>query len=242
MTKPGKLQLALIDDLVNHYQANEELFNGIHSAILGYLTSSGKLRSLAHSFKSRQKDPEHLRDKLIRKAIKCKADGKPFDFTRENLFLRINDLVGIRIIHLHTKQLEEIDLELKRIIKANALILEQKPVARTWDDEMRAYYVGIGMEIDLSPDMYTSVHYVIKPNSQSPITCEIQVRTLMEEVWGEVSHTINYPHPTSSESCQEQLRVLARVTSGCTRLVDTIFSTHTRESKDAATASKKKKI
>jgi hypothetical protein len=41
--------------------------------------------------------------------------------------------------------------------------------------------------------MYTSVHYIIGSGSQTPLTCEIQVRTLMEEVWGEVDHKINYP-------------------------------------------------
>ena len=47
----------------------------------------------------------------------------------------------------------------------------------------------------------------------------------MEEVWGEVDHTINYPHSTGSVGCAEQLKVLARVTSSATRLVDSIFVT-----------------
>lgn len=229
MTKLGVRTVALIDDLVAHYRSQEELFVGIHDAVDGYLTSSSKLKSLAHSFKSRIKNPEHLRDKLIRKALKAKTEKIPFSINKENLFLEINDAVGFRIIHLHTKQIEEIDTELKRIIKTNALILEGKPTAKTWDNEMEAYYKGVGMNIDQSLEMYTSVHYVIKPNSHLPITCEIQVRTLMEEVWGEVSHTVNYPHPTESLSCREQIKVLARVTSGCTRLVDSIFSTHDRE-------------
>ena len=32
--------------------------------------------------------------------------------------------------------------------------------------------------------MYTSVHYVVSSKSRTKVTCEIQVRTLMEEVWG----------------------------------------------------------
>ena len=136
-------------------------------------------------------------------------------------------------MHLHTRQVEEIDIELKRIFDENMLILVEGPTARTWDDEMRSYFKGIGMDIhpylDKNPDMYTSVHYVIKLNSRTEITCEIQVRTLMEEVWGEVSHAINYPHPTDSLSCREQIKVLARVTSGCTRLVDSIFTTHNED-------------
>jgi putative GTP pyrophosphokinase len=48
----------------------------------------------------------------------------------------------------------------------------------------------------------------------------------MEEVWGEVDHLINYPIPSTRLSSREQLKVLARVTSGATRLVDSIFLTH----------------
>jgi putative GTP pyrophosphokinase len=73
--------------------------------------------------------------------------------------------------------------------------------------------------------MYTSVHYVVASNSRTTVTCEIQVRTLMEEVWGEVDHSINYPHKTESVPCREQIRALARSTSSATRLVDAIFAT-----------------
>jgi len=47
----------------------------------------------------------------------------------------------------------------------------------------------------------------------------------MEEVWGEVDHVLNYPRKTKSVACAEQLKVLARVTSSATRLVDSIFIT-----------------
>jgi len=73
--------------------------------------------------------------------------------------------------------------------------------------------------------MYTSVHYVIASGSMRTVACEIQVRTLMEEVWGEVDHMINYPHQTPHLPCREQIRALARVTSSATRLVDSIFAT-----------------
>ena len=79
--------------------------------------------------------------------------------------------------------------------------------------------------------MYTSVHYVIEANTRTKYTCEIQVRTLMEEVWGEVDHRINYPYATDSLHCLEQIKVLARVTSGCTRLVDSIFRSHEQDGK-----------
>ena len=80
-----------------------------------------------------------------------------------------------------------------------------------------------------------SVHYVIELNPTSHVRCELQVRTLADELWGEVSHTIDYPKPTKSIACQEQLKVLARVTSGCTRLVDSIFRSREEFEKQRAT-------
>jgi ppGpp synthetase/RelA/SpoT-type nucleotidyltranferase len=66
---------------------------------------------------------------------------------------------------------------------------------------------------------------LIKPNNKNSICCEIQVRTLFEEIWGEIDHTINYPHSTDSLACKEQLRVLQKLVSTGTRLADSIFRT-----------------
>lgn len=71
--------------------------------------------------------------------------------------------------------------------------------------------------------LYTSVHYIVATGNREVRTAEIQVRTLAEELWGEVDHTLNYPRPTTITTCQEQIKVLARVTSSCTRLIDSIF-------------------
>ncbi len=58
------------------------------------------------------------------------------------------------------------------------------------------------------------------------IACEIQVRTLFEEVWGEIDHVLNYPEPTNSIACTEQLRVLAKMVGAGTRLAEAIFRSH----------------
>ena len=71
------------------------------------------------------------------------------------------------------------------------------------------------------------MHYVIKPNNnENAICCEIQVRTLFEEIWGEIDHSINYPNKTESIACSEQLKVLSKLSSTGTRLADSIFRSH----------------
>jgi putative GTP pyrophosphokinase len=191
----------------------------LSDAILG----SADLMAHVHSTKSRLKDPEHLEDKLLRKLNESKLKKRQFRLSEKNLLYRINDLAGFRILHLHTQQIVAIDRELRAVFNQYRFPLFEKPKARTWDDEHREFFQRFGMRTLKSPTMYTSVHYVVESNSATRATCEIQVRTLAEELWGEVDHTMNYPHESSVLSCREQIKVLARVTSSCSRLVDSIF-------------------
>ena len=194
--------------------------------LVAALSADSELARQIHSMKWRVKDPDHLRDKLQRKLDDAKKGKEKFLITESNLFAKINDLAGLRLLHLHTTQFECIDQCLKRILAEHYYRVVEKPTARVWDDESRKYFKDIGIRCVSNDRMYTSVHYVVAPNRQTLYTCEIQVRTLAEELWGEVDHSMNYPHKTDSLSCREQIKVLARVTSSCSRLVDSIFLTH----------------
>jgi ppGpp synthetase/RelA/SpoT-type nucleotidyltranferase len=159
--------------------------------------------------------------------LEAKINKRKFKITKDNIFIKINDLVGIRILHLHTQQMKAIDLCLRELFQEGRFTIIEGPFARTWDDETKAFFSGIGIKTrESGPSMYTSVHYVIDSNSRTRFTAEIQVRTLAEELWGEVAHVIDYPQPCHSLACKEQIRVLARVASSCTRLVDSIFRTY----------------
>ncbi|MNN35933.1 hypothetical protein D3C81_1498010 [compost metagenome] len=103
----------------------------------------------------------------------------------------------------------------------------EEPKAYTWDPESKKQYEDLGILTEVRETFYTSVHYVVKPNNnKNLVCCEIQVRTLFEEIWGEIDHTINYPHETESIACKEQLRVLAKLVSTGTRLADSIFRSY----------------
>lgn len=212
--------------LLETFQANLHPLQLFLNQIRDAITESQELKPHVHSVRWRLKDPDHLKDKLLRKIDAAKQAGKAFGITRENLLVRVTDLVGIRILHLYTRQIAEIDRVLRDIFAEQRFRLIEGPFARTWDDESRNFFSTCGIQTQGSPSMYTSVHYVIGSASRTKMTCEIQVRTLMEEVWGEVDHSINYPHTTESLACSEQLKVLARVTSSATRLVDSVFATY----------------
>jgi len=215
----------LISELVDHFVQNREKFELFVEQLRAVLQGTQTLRQLVHSMKWRVKDAEHLRDKLIRRLVGADGGQPSFDVTRENLFERVNDLAGFRILHLHTRQMEAINKVLLDVLDEARYRVLEGPIAKTWDDETRAYFQEIGIQTESSESLYTSVYYVIEANTRTKYTGEIQVRTLAEELWGEVDHSINYPRACSVLACREQIKVLARVTSSCTRLVDAIFRT-----------------
>ena len=227
--KVPKKKIKLIDDLVSYFISHKNQFSVLIDSLHSNIEHSSTLQSLIHSTKSRIKDPSHLKDKLLRKLEIASKAKVQFDYNQTNLFSKINDLAGFRILHLHTKQFQMIDAELKKIFSDQQWKIVEGPDARTWDDETREYFESIDVATSKNSNMYTSVHYIISPNTSAAISCEIQVRTLMEEVWGEVDHSINYPHKSESLSCREQIKTLARVTSSCSRLVDSIFATNEDE-------------
>lgn len=215
-----------IDDLVSHYRDHSSAFTQFLENLRILFAESAELRPFIHSMRWRTKDPEHLRAKLQRKAGQAAAAGVPFEITRENLFEKITDLAGFRILHLHTSEFGEMNAAILRLLEENRYDIVEGPTARTWDQEYQDFFTQLGINTIASPRMYTSVHYVIEANRKTKYTGEIQVRTLAEELWGEVDHKINYPSPSIKIACREQIKVLARLTSTCTRLVDSIFRTH----------------
>jgi putative GTP pyrophosphokinase len=222
---------ALVSSLVGQYLAQKTMIRNflgsLDSFISGAIGDGGPLEGLVHSVKYRMKDPTHLRAKLFRKMDEERAKGKAFDIDNSNLFLRMNDLGGYRILHLHTSQTAEIHRVLLDIFDQASFDLHEPPYANIWDDEARKFFSDLGIRTELNPRMYSSVHYVLRARSTIVVTLEIQVRTLADEIWGEIDHKINYPEAHPSVACREQIRVLARVASSCSRLVDSIMVSHT---------------
>jgi putative GTP pyrophosphokinase len=212
-----------IEKMVQLYVERREEFVNLAQRVERDLVENAGLRPLIHSAKRREKDPSHLADKLKRKAIEAKKSGNAFSITESNLFKRVGDLAGVRLLHLHTQQLSDIHPKIIEIFNFHKYKLRERPLAFSWDVERKVFLEMLGLKVEIRPKMYTSVHYVVEPH-WGHLACEVQVRTLAEELWGEVSHTIDYPHETSSVACREQLAALARVASGCTRLVDSIFA------------------
>ncbi len=202
---------------------NIDLFRG--SVVEFFETHPDLTRSpqIVHSVKSRMKDLQHLREKIQRRS----STENPI--TPENIFDRITDIAGVRVLHLFQVQFTQIHSAINQKLDSQDWVLYEQPKAYTWDPESQEFFRSQNLEVTLRESLYTSIHYVIKPRANSPVSCEIQVRTLFEEIWGETAHLVNYPEPTDSVTCREQIGVLARLVGAGSRLADLIWRTHSDE-------------
>lgn len=211
--------------LLHAYEEHLESFELFQKHIRNFFESRSLSRHV-HSIRHRLKDVDHLLKKVERKNAEdavLEINERKGPITADNLFTRITDIAGVRVLHLHISQFEHIHRALMAKIADGEFTLFEEPKAYTWDPESGTYFQSLGLLRELKESYYTSIHYVLRPNSRTLATCEIQVRTLLEEVWGEVDHAMNYPIPTSDTHCKEQIRVLARLVGAGTHLADSIM-------------------
>jgi ppGpp synthetase/RelA/SpoT-type nucleotidyltranferase len=212
-----------IEEAVQAYKQKQFEYKQFLAGVLVFFQEhpvlNQKTLPIIHSIKSRIKEPEHLSDKLQRKL------DTGIVITKYNIFTSITDFIGVRVLHLYQDQFEPIHSAINEKIESGDWAFVEEPKAYTWDPESLQFYKKLNIQTEVKDTFYTSIHYLVKPNNKNSICCEIQVRTLFEEIWGEIAHTINYPHPTDSLSCKEQLRVLSKLVSTGTRLADSIFRT-----------------
>lgn len=206
----------LVAEFVDRQIDFQVFADGIRQWFMGH--AGLRRQQCVHSVKHRLKDVDHLREKLQRKFPNVNVPVDEF-------FVRVTDLAGVRVLHLHQAQFEHIHAAIRAKVASNDWVLAEEPKAFTWDPEARDFFVGLGLSVEVRDTHYTSVHYLVRPRADSPVCCEIQVRTLFEEIWGEVDHQLNYPSPTQNLSSREQLRVLTKVVGAGSRLLDSIFRT-----------------
>ena len=205
---------------------NRRVYNLFHDRIISIINRDERITPLVHSFKSRVKDEDHLREKIIRKNNENYSlgnDDRKEEINPENVMSRITDICGVRIIHLYQAQFKGIHETIMDYVEKGEFFLYEQPKAYTWDPEYKESFSELGLDSILRDSLYTSVHYVVKPREDSDVACEIQVRTLFEEAWGEIDHMLNYPVESQNIAIQEQLKVLARIVGAGTRLSNAIF-------------------
>jgi len=141
-----------------------------------------------HSVRWRVKNEQHLLEKIVRKRIE--RNPKYQTINKDNYFEIITDLVGIRALHLFKDDFRDIHTSILSTWSP-AEVLAFVRDGDTSTEQLNA----LGLEIRTHPAGYRSLHYVFsaKPISRA-VNVELQVRTIFEEGWSEIDHTIRYPN------------------------------------------------
>jgi len=152
--------------------------------------------------------------RLIEK-IEQENDGSESDkalVTHKNFHERIGDLIGIRIICLRLADLVNVEAYLKFLVEEKILQFIQDP------DYKRSFVLPIDpgkeapQDINLQYSGYSSIHYQIRLGENSDageefkkIQIELQLRTILEEAWGEIDHKYRYKYSRTGESLPEHI-------------------------------------
>ncbi len=160
-----------------------------------------------HTVKTRIKEPDRLIEKVIRKTEDRKLKyGEDFQFTTENYKDEINDLIGIRVIHIFKEQWQEIH----EYIVGTWKVIEITANVREGDNV--EVFKNLDIEVRSRASGYRSVHYLVEfyPTNQKVIA-EIQVRTIFEEGYGEIDHRLRYSHTEIPEILKSNLLLFNRI-------------------------------
>ncbi|MBQ4679444.1 RelA/SpoT domain-containing protein [Aeromonas dhakensis] len=212
-------------EIINVIDANMSRYQMISDKVLSVIQRDSTIKKLTHSIKTRFKDISHVDEKITRKNAEARTKSTEL-ITPENVLSRITDIAGIRLIHLHMGQFVEIHQALMSYVQDGELFLHEEPKAYSWDPEYVNVFNSLSINAEQKESFYTSVHYLFKAREDNQFTCELQVRTLFEEAWGEIDHIVNYPNKSESLAVKEQLKVLARLVSTGSRLSESIFKLH----------------
>lgn len=215
------------DDIINN-QIEWNILNDIYIDFnefrSGYESQSNfiadtlRTHKKIHSVKSRVKDPERLIEKIIRKTPGRKEKyGVEFHFSVKNYKEEINDLIGIRAIHIFKEDWEDIHNFICRTWK----VVEITANVREGDDTKK--FEELDIQIHSRKSGYRSVHYLIEffPTSQKVIA-EIQVRTIFEEGYGEIDHQLRYSHSEIPEVLALNLLLFNRIAGSADEMASLI--------------------
>lgn len=166
-----------------------------------------------HSIDARAKSVESFEEKLAKK----KDDGSP-KYLKP--FQQITDLAGVRVIAYTLDEVEEIS----HFVDDNFVIMEKRDVGEE--------------RIEKGDFGYQSIHYLVKMTEErlalpdykafEGLTCEIQIRTVLQHAWAEMEHDIQYK---GSQNIPASVKRKFLSLAGLLEIADREFSSIQKEDK-----------
>jgi putative GTP pyrophosphokinase len=163
-----------------------------------------------HTIIYRVKDEIRLIEK-IDKLNSGRETGEP-PITDKNYRKLVGDLLGVRIICLRLSDIVQIEAYLGLLSEEKILRFTKEP------DHKRSFILpfspgaSIPDEINLTYNGYSSIHYQVTLGNDSDapaglrnLQFEIQLRTILEEAWGEIDHKYRYVHSRRGVALPESI-------------------------------------
>ena len=201
ITKGLSLVLRRLDD---------DCFNARKDAVPIYLTK-GRIKTLNSLY------------------LKTKRKSEPYN--------EITDIGGFRILCLFEKDIPLVHVFLLKLFKKKSFYLKGCKIYN-WDEDSE-FYAELNKQlkeingiIDIDHQIrksgYRSIHYNIEKRYREKVfKIEVQLRTIVQDVWGEIEHEIAYKKASVRPYVKQSVRILAKDLQN----IDDLFS-HLRDISD----------
>lgn len=137
---------------------------------------------------------------LIKSRVK-KPESIYLKTKRKNLELSdFQDIGGLRLLCLFQIDIFDVCSYFSRVISSEKYaVLECKVFNWPKDSSfeklksiIKEYFADIKVELINKMSGYKSIHFVIKKDSDEAFPIEVQIRTLLQDVWGSLEHALSY--------------------------------------------------
>jgi len=163
-----------------------------------------------HTIVYRIKDELRLIEKIDKQNKALEAGEAPI--SEKNYQVKIGDLLGVRIICLRLSDIGKIEAYLGLLSEEKLLRFVKGP------DRKKSFILpvdpgeSISDGLDLTYTGYSSIHYQVElgENSDAPsgledLQFEFQLRTILEEAWGEIEYKYRYVRSRSGVALPEYI-------------------------------------
>jgi putative GTP pyrophosphokinase len=188
------LRILLSDDFYDTYiSACDMVFNQINIIIIEL--SHELDRRFVHTVSKRVKTPASIYKKMNNKKLSLKE---------------INDIAGIRVV-VHNKK--DAYLLLPKILKSNDItIIKMDDMIKTpKEDGYRSLHIQT--EVDIAQNL----------GNKLKIPCEIQIRTIAQDLWATLSHRDVYKDIELPNELQQKMLELSNLLDGADSFAETLL-------------------
>lgn len=178
------------------YLANREFLENTEKSLVDKFLTNDAKEAGVHSVRSRLKKPDSLIEKIIRKTIAAKKKGVYKKITPKNYSREIEDIIGIRILHVFKNDWYGIHSYILNILNDSHCKSKEIPIVYYRKGDEKSFVDSCkknGCVAKPHPKGYRSIHYIIDPYPRRKYgSVEIQVRTVFEDGWSEIDHKLRY--------------------------------------------------